>query len=182
MEYSRSIMKIFAALIPFLTAGCFAPTNSDREADGELRAGNAPAKCITLEESFRMADQVLQLVNLERAEAGLPPVVINSTLERIATEYACRMVEEGFFGHRDPVTGYGPGDRAVAAQYTFDAVGENLAAGPETAAEVMRLWMQSPSHRDNILDPKWRELGVSVRSGGVHSIYWVQEFGAPAEY
>jgi len=42
--------------------------------------------------------------------------------------------------------------------------------------------MDSPSHRDNILDEKWSEVGISVRSGGEYSIYWVQEFGDPADY
>jgi len=151
-------------------AGCFAPAESP-----------AP-HCLTSDDSGRMADHVLQLVNLERSEANLPPVVHNPSLERIASDYACQMVEEGFFDHRDPVTGHGPGERAVAGKYAFFAVGENLAAGQQTAAEVMKLWMESPSHRDNILDPRWKEVGVAVRAGGEYSIYWVQEFGAPAEY
>ena len=41
--------------------------------------------------------------------------------------------------------------------------------------------MESPAHRDIILDEKWSEVGLSVRFGGEFSIYWVQEFGAPAE-
>ena len=90
-----------------------------------------------------MADQVLQLVNLERAEADLPPVTRNPALERIADDYACRMIAENFFGHRDPETGHGPGDRAVVGKYRFYAIGENLAAGQETAAEVMKVWMEA---------------------------------------
>ncbi len=129
-----------------------------------------------------MADQVLQLVNLERAEADLPPVSRNAALEKIADDYACRMIAEDFFGHIDPITGYGPGDRAVVGRYRYYAIGENLAAGQETAAEVMKVWMDSPAHRDNILDEKWSEVGIAVRIGGDYSIYWVQEFGDPADY
>ncbi len=129
-----------------------------------------------------MADQVLQLVNLERAEAELPPVVLNPTLARVADDYACRMVVEEFFGHTDPLTGRGPGDRAVAGKYHFYAIGENLAAGQETAAEVMRVWMDSPAHRAIILDARWMEVGIAVRTGGEYAIYWVQEFGTPADF
>ena len=68
----------------------------------------------------------------------------------------------------------------MAAKYRYYAVGENLAAGPATAAEVVKEWMESASHREIILDPSWKEIGVAVRSGGKHGIYWVQEFGDPA--
>lgn len=159
-----------------LLPGCFSPTSS---------AGDNAAKsteCDVPESPERLADQVLQLVNLERAENDLPPVVNNTSLARIAEDYACRMIADDFFAHTDPESGYGPADRAVAGKYSFHAIGENLAAGQTTAAEVMKVWMESPSHRDIILDPRWKELGVSVRVGGEYGVYWVQEFGDPADY
>lgn len=183
-----SVIQVRHVRIPFLSllaalpfcAGCFTTVQS------EASAGNADgfadvARCIVPEESDRMVDQVLQLVNLERADAGLAPVVANPTLQKIADDFACRMIVEDFFGHTDPENGHGPGDRAVVGKYAFYAIGENLAAGQETPAEAMRVWMESPAHRDIILDEKWTEVGLSVRFGGEFSIYWVQEFGAPAE-
>lgn len=158
-----------------LLPGCFTTAASSAGVEGAT-------PCVTPEDTERMADQVLQLVNLERAEADLPPVTRNDSLARIADDYACQMIAENFFGHTDPITGHGPGDRAVVGKYRFYAIGENLAAGQQTAAEVMKVWMDSPSHRDIILDEKWSEVGISVRTGGEYSIYWVQEFGAPADY
>ena len=158
-----------------LLSGCFATAASSGR-------GDETAPCVTPEDPERMADQVLQLVNLERAETDLPPVSRNPALEHIADDYACQMIAENFFGHTDPITGYGPGDRAVVGKYAFYAIGENLAAGQQTPAEVMKVWMDSPSHRDIILDPKWTEVGIAVRVGGEYSTYWVQEFGAPADY
>jgi len=158
-----------------LLSGCFATAASSGRSD-------ETAPCVTPEDPERMADQVLQLVNLERAETDLPPVTRNPALEHIADDYACQMIAENFFGHTDPTTGYGPGDRAVVGKYAFYAIGENLAAGQQTPAEVMKVWMDSPSHRDIILDPKWTEVGIAVRVGGEYSTYWVQEFGAPADY
>ena len=164
-----------------LTTGCY--TNSSSPGDQpESLLSEVQAKCVTAEDADRMADQVLQLVNLERAAAGLTPVVVNSRLEQVASDYACLMIDEGFFGHLDPLTGRGPGERVMAGKYSFYVVGENLAAGQESAAEVMHVWMESPSHKAIILDQRWQHIGISVRLGGEHGIYWVQEFGDPADF
>lgn len=161
-----------------LCAGCFTvPAQVAGEAEGNADS----ARCIAPDDADRMVDQVLQLVNLERADAGLAPVVVNPTLQKIADDFACKMIVDDFFGHTDPEGGHGPADRAVEGKYAFYAIGENLAAGQETPAEVMRTWMESPAHREIILDEKWTEVGLSVRLGGEFSIYWVQEFGAPAQ-
>ena len=173
-KYIQSIAML--AVLP-LCAGCFTTVQSEADASGMADV----ARCIVPDESDRMIDQVLQLVNLERADAGLAPVVAEPALQKIADDFACRMIVEDFFGHTDPENGHGPGDRAVMGKYAFYAIGENLAAGQETPAEAMRVWMESPAHRDIILDEKWSEVGLSVRFGGEFSIYWVQEFGAPAE-
>lgn len=160
-----------------MCTGCFtAPEPTGAAVEVPLEA----PRCITADDGKQMADQVLQLVNLERGEAGVAPVVINQALSKIAEDYGCHMIEEEFFGHYDPLSGRGPAERAVAGRYRFFAVGENLAAGQQTAAEVMRVWMESPSHKAIILGDRWTELGVAVRFGGEHGIYWVQEFGDPA--
>ena len=54
----------------------------------------------------------------------------------------------------------------MIGKYSFFAVGENLAAGQETTADVIRVWMESPSHKAIILDERWSELGMAVRLGG----------------
>jgi uncharacterized protein YkwD len=167
-------------LVALPLGGCF--TASTPAAGAEDAAGKAIARvCLTPEDERRLADEVVQLVNLERAIADLPPVVAHASLERVAGEYACAMVSRGFFSHRDPVSGQGPAARVVSASYNFEAVGENLAAGQQTPAEVVRVWMESRDHRAIILDPAWKDIGVAVRSGGEFGIYWVQEFGDPAK-
>jgi len=160
-----------------LATGCY--STADSVEAGRLSAG---AKCITPDTAENLADQVLQLVNLARAEEALQPVVVNEKLQQVAEDYSCRMVEEGFFGHEDPVTGESAGERVINGKYLFHDMGENLAAGQSTAAEVMKAWMDSPSHRAVILDPRWKEVGIAVRGGGEYSTYWVQEFGDPFRY
>jgi len=167
------------SLVP-LCAGCFTTSQSEASGSSDTEGFADMARCIVPDDSERMVDQVLQLVNLERAEEGLSPVVVNPELQKLADDFACRMIVADFFGHTDPETGDGPGDRAQG-KYSYYAIGENLAAGQPTPAEAMRVWMESPAHRDIILDDKWTEVGLSVRHGGEYSIYWVQEFGVPAE-
>ncbi|MFQ5413026.1 MAG: CAP domain-containing protein [Phycisphaerae bacterium] len=139
----------------------------------------APAPCITPEDTKHMADQALQLINLERGALGIAPVASDEKLERIASRYACLLISEGFFGHFEPLTGDGPGVRAVAGKYAFYTVGENLAAGQETPAEVIKGWMASRDHRRILLDPQFKQVGITVRTGGEYGIYWVAEFGDP---
>lgn len=180
MRVGRKIQAVLVGLCG-LSAGCFA---TDPVADaGEARAvGLTQGTCVQPEGAARLTDQVLQLVNLERVDYGLSPVITSPSLTKIAEDFACRMIEEGFFGHQDPEDGRGPGERAVAGKYVFFSIGENLASGQASAADVMDAWMESPAHREIILDPKWTEIGIAVREGGAYSIYWVQEFGEPADY
>ena len=152
------------------------------EADAEVRGTTAApaARCIANASHDALVQQALSLVNIERARIGVSPLTLNDELTVAAEDYACLMAVEDFFDHTDPVTGDGPGERAAAAGYLFFAVGENLAAGQRTAAEVVEAWMDSPEHRDNLLSPEWKETGIGVRGGGLHGVYWVQEFGRPA--
>jgi uncharacterized protein YkwD len=165
-------------LVSLLMAGC---GTTQPGTDPSLTARERePVACVMPDAAERMADQVLQLVNLERVAAGLAPVVENPILAQVAGDYACRMIENNFFAHEDPYNGYRAGDRALAAKYRFYLIGENLAAGHETPAQAMREWMNSATHREVVLDPRWSEVGIAVRTGGEYGIYWVQEFGNPA--
>ncbi|MCA9244978.1 MAG: CAP domain-containing protein, partial [Phycisphaerales bacterium] len=123
--------------------------------------------------------RIIELVNQERAAEGLNPVTLNQTLEAQATQYACEMIAYQFFDHVNPVTQSTLADRADQFGYDFFFIGENLAAGQGSPEEAMRDWMNSPGHRANILEPRFVELGVGVRTGGDYGTYWVQEFGEP---
>lgn len=126
-----------------------------------------------------LVEQVLRLVNERRTRIGLNELALNPVLTRMAEDYCVEMIERGFFSHENPYTGEGPGERAYKADYVFVQVGENLAAGQETAEQVVTEWMASPEHREIILGIHWRELGVGVRIGGEYNVYWVLEFGNP---
>lgn len=150
---------------------------SDPSFDAQLSA-EFPT-CLEPRDADSLREQILNLVNEERAKFGLNPVARNQTLEDQATEYACEMIQFDFFAHVNPVTGSTLRERTNDFGYPYQVVGENLAAGQTTVQQAMNDWIASTEHRENILDPRFTELGVGVRTGGSYGTYWVQEFGRP---
>ncbi len=137
------------------------------------------SECVIPDEEAAWQARILDLVNDARAQAGLATLVYNETLEAMASDYACDMISDQFFAHVNPRSGETLEGRVTASGYEYAVVGENLAAGQPTPEQAFEDWMNSPTHRANILDPRFLELGVGVREGGEHGIYWVQHFGAP---
>ncbi len=148
--------------------------------DFSLRLRDEFPNCGTSNNEEAFKGEVLRLVNRERAQRGLGAVTRNDALERQATQYACEMIEYRFFDHVNPETGSRLRDRSEDFGYDYSTIGENLAAGQTTPTTVMRDWMNSEGHRENILNPDFTELGIGYRVGGEFNHYWVQEFGRPA--
>ena len=133
--------------------------------------------------SSEFAQEVLRLTNEFRFEHGLSPLTMSEELTITAQNYARLMAELDFFSHIG-ADGSAPWDRAAAQGYTARAVGENIAAGQRTPAEVVRGWIESDSHRQNLLNPDYIELGVGYFAleddfGQVnYGHYWTQLFGS----
>jgi uncharacterized protein YkwD len=131
--------------------------------------------------------QVIDLVNQERTNRGLTPLKYSEGLTRAARYQAADMSQDNYFSHdtKDRVGGQlvkkcGPWDRI--ANYYSGANGENAAAGYSTPDAVMQGWMKSSGHKDNILNPSTRAIGVGFFQGssGYH-YYWVQDFGTQVD-
>ncbi len=135
--------------------------------------------CLDAADPQKLVGEMIDGINTERAKHKLPPLRTNPDLMQLADFYACRMVDGRFFGHYDPYDRSTVDSRASEFGYAFIQIGENLAARQTTARDAMAALMDSPSHRANILDPIYTEIGVAVKIGGEHGIYWVQEFGRP---
>ena len=120
-------------------------------------------------------EQVLALVNRERAAAGCGAVVADGGLTAVARAHSADMRDRGFFAHTDP-DGRSPFDRA-AATGVGGARAENIARGQADADAVMAAWMSSPGHRANILDCSLTRLGVGVAQGA-GGPWWTQLFGS----
>ncbi|WP_330174661.1 CAP domain-containing protein [Streptomyces sp. NBC_01498] len=120
--------------------------------------------------------EVLARTNAERRAAGLRPLSPDPHLTTAAQSHSDAMVTRGFYSHTSP-EGRQPWDRARSAGSGHRAVGENIACGQRSAAEVVQGWMNSPGHRANILTPGFTHLGVGLRDGGELALYWTQLFG-----
>jgi uncharacterized protein YkwD len=131
-----------------------------------------PLKPMTASEDS-LAQQVLTLVNQERALAGVPALRLDLEAQRAAKAHCEDMNGRTYFDHISP-EGWTPEDRlrmTGASGYVF--AGENIAVGQRTAREVMDAWMASPGHRMNILDARYTHLGVGLDEP---SLFWAQVF------
>jgi uncharacterized protein YkwD len=114
----------------------------------------------------------LCLINVNRVRHGLDRLTENARLTTAATAYSNAMVRRHFFGHVDP-DGTTIADRLFKVGYLTDRLrdwltGENVTwaqTSRSTPARVVSDWMRSPIHRDNILDPRFREIGLGVALG-----------------
>ncbi|MCQ8772034.1 CAP domain-containing protein [Streptomyces telluris] len=124
----------------------------------------------------RLAAEVTALTNAERAAAGLRPLAADPRLAAAAQAHSDDMVARDFYAHTSP-EGSEPWDRARAAGCPHPGIGENIACGQRSAAEVVRGWMNSPGHRANILKPDFAHIGVGYATGSRAGTYWTQLFG-----
>lgn len=123
--------------------------------------------------------EMIARVNQERQKARLQPLLVNPRLDSAAQRHAEDMLKRSFYGHENP-DGQGPLQRALAAGYRPLSVGENIARGEFTLAEVMEGWMASEPHRRDLLDPNYREVGFGFSHGknaNGYQVFWVQVFG-----
>ena len=120
--------------------------------------------------------RVFELVNQERAKAGVAPLVLNEKLCDMATFKLNEMDELGYFDHKSPV--YGSPGQMAKTLYGIDykLFGENLAFS-STPESVMDAWMSSEGHRANILNPKYTQIGIAChKNSHSNSLDWAQEF------
>ncbi len=99
------------------------------------------------------------LLNAQRAENGLGPVVPNAQLAAAAQAHAQDMVQRRYFAHEAP-NGTTSAARAQAQGYCYRSIAENIASGQPSIEVVVSAWMGSPSHRRNILSSNAREFGL----------------------
>ncbi|MBD0379960.1 CAP domain-containing protein [Paenibacillus sedimenti] len=116
------------------------------------------------------ADQVVTLVNQERTKAGLKPLAVDKSLAVMALDKAKDMYNNQYFDHTSPTYG-SPFEMMSAYGIQYKYAGENIAMGQKTPQDVMKAWMNSPGHRQNILSPNFTKIGV-----GYYKNEWVQEF------
>ena len=123
-------------------------------------------------------NQVVTLVNQERAKAGLAPLKTNAKLAGVAERKAEDLRDKNYFAHNSPTYG-SPFDMMKQFGITYTSAGENIAKGQKTPAEVMNGWMNSPGHKANIMNANYTEIGVGYVTDSNGTTYWVQHFIRP---
>lgn len=129
---------------------------------------------IDLERSISVIQQVLDIVNRERGQAGLSPLRLQSQLTAAAQEHSNDMARNNFLNHTGS-DGSSPFDRIKRHGYNFRRAAENIAVGYSSPEDVMRGWMKSNGHRKNILNSNYRDIGIGSAPG--NQPYWTQTFG-----
>ena len=136
-----------------------------------------------------VARQILELVNEARrsghrcggvAYPAVPPLTLNPVLTDAALTHSRSMARYNEFAHRGH-DGSSPAARVQRAGYgSYLIVGENIAAGAMTPAEVMEGWLHSPAHCENIMDARFAEIGIAfaVNMASAELVFWTQDFAA----
>ncbi len=123
--------------------------------------------------------KLIELTNKERQNKGLSSLVENEALDKAAALKAQNMFQENYWAHFAP-SGKTPWDFILGAGYRFTFAGENLAKNFYASDDVVVAWMASPTHRDNLLSPNYKDIGIAVVEGtlnGQKTTLVVQEFG-----
>lgn len=126
-------------------------------------------------------ESIIQLTNTEREKAGVEILKENKVLSEVARQKAADMFAFNYWSHVSP-SGRTPWAFFLDVGYKYQYAGENLARDFSDPSSVVRAWMDSPSHRENIINPKYQEIGIAVVDGtlqGVETTLVVQLFGTP---
>jgi len=126
-------------------------------------------------------NELLVLVNNERAARGLAPFTLNPQLSDAARRKAADMIEKNYWAHFAPDGLTSPWGFIRAAGYNYIHAGENLARGFTDSDSTVRAWMASETHRENILAGKYNDVGFAIVPGtltGEETVLIVEMFGA----
>ena len=118
------------------------------------------------------AEEVLQLVNIEREKVGVKPLELSPQLMKYAAVRAEEITRN--FSHTRP-----DGTSCFSiVKISYRRIGENIAAGQNSPQSVVEAWMNSKGHRENILNPEFGKLGVGYFNAPEteYEHYWVQFF------
>ena len=181
-----TVLGLFAAL----AASTFAQTNSFQtpiaikvlaDLDGSRVAAEKASgvKASVIVNTARLEQIAFEIINQKRAENGLEPLVWSEDVAAIARQHSQNMAEFQFFSHRgldNKMVSDRADDRGLR---NWQAIGENIAFNrgfQDPTAKAVQLWLDSPTHRYNLLDSSWQESAVGVAVAEDGSYYFTQVF------
>lgn len=137
-------------------------------------APNPDFKTETIYERPDLEYEMFLLINDERLKRGLGLLKIDEKMKQVARAHSSDMFHRGYFAHVTP-EGLNPFQRMKNANITYNKAGENLAFA-KTLSEAHTGLMNSPSHRDAILNPAFKRVGIGIMDGGENGLMFSQEF------
>ncbi|HEY9089141.1 MAG TPA: CAP domain-containing protein [Anaerolineaceae bacterium] len=149
----------------------------------EKRSSAITLEAAATEETAPIITELFQLMNEERAKVGAPPLEYSPVLARVAQSHSEEMAKHNFFGHNS-LNGLTFVNRIRNAGYNFTAAAENLFAGNgpyNDASYVINTWLRSTSHRENMLNPAYTEVGIGYgfNPDSTYGAYFTADFGTP---
>ena len=165
--FSTALIALF---LIFSTATSIEAISQKQAAERTITSSATTGEIMSRDQA---AEEILRLCNIERKKAGVPALKLSRELYKPAMTRAREIVKS--FSHTRP---NGLSFSSVFYGINYKTVGENLAAGQTSCEMVMQQWMESPGHRANILNKKFKFLGVAYlyNDKGHYKHYWVQEF------
>lgn len=133
----------------------------------------------TLEASALTSQNIISLTNAARANVGVPALKTNELLNKAAQAKADDMLQNQYFAHTSPA-GLSPWYWIKKVGYNYRYSAENLAVHFTSAEDVQGGWMTSPSHKTNIINTRYSDIGVGIAQGifeGYQTTFVVQMFG-----
>lgn len=118
-----------------------------------------------------LEDEVIRLVNDERAKYGFAPVVKSDDLTEVSRMKATDMADNEYCTHKSPVYG-SPGDMVSKYTENIAFIGENIAAGQQTTQDVFTAWLNSPAHKAVMLSKSADCIGVGVDIDSKNNLTW----------
>lgn len=154
------------------------PVNGNTIGDTKLPAEGGVSQEVPSEENISVLSDdekaILELVNSARTTAGVGKITYSEELAKVAMDKAEDMVENGYFSHQSNIYGT-PFEMMRSYGISFKAAAENI-AGNQTVERAFYSWMASDSHKENILNPDYDEMGVGVCISPVYGKIIVQMF------
>jgi uncharacterized protein YkwD len=126
------------------------------------------------------ANQIIVAVNQERMKNNLSPLIVNNQLMQAASGKVKDMADKSYFSHVSPIDGKKWSGFIKESGYVYAEAGENLANGYDSVESMVTAWMNSPTHRDNILNSGFVETGLAIEYGTLDdfpTIFVAQTFG-----
>ncbi len=166
------VLRVFVCRIFLVVAGCCLTL-----AEAQVSVPRPPSRPRSSSANFDAAAerQFLELANQERADVGLPPLVMNEGLRKAARGHSTGMAEHRELTHNLPGEPDLSQRLSANSESHFDQAGENVAYA-NSVAEAHNGLMHSPPHRENLLDPKYNAVGMGV-VWSESTLYVTQDFG-----